>query len=132
MTFDPFAATGEQKLDTALANIAFQTKGLGRQFGEQNIGIQRQFKRQKPRLESGFARRGLVDSGIRQRGVADLFAARETQQQQAREALDEALFGLTLEQLQAAGQYTGGRFQQVLDAATQRALTASQIREALG
>lgn len=129
---DPYGTTSDQALNTALANIAYQSKSFGRQWGEQDVGIRKAYKREKPRSEERFARRGLVDSGIRQRGVADLFAARETQHQKARQTLDDALYGMTLEQMGAYGTYSGERFQQMLDAATQRALTASQIREVLG
>ena len=81
-----------------------------------------------PKVEAGYAQRGLTDSGIRQQGVADVFTSRAGERAGAQAGLDEELFDLVTSNLSSYGVYTGERFDRALSDAVRRANAAAAIR----
>jgi len=128
---DPYGTSPGQRLSRALAGTSFQRRNVRSGASADRLGLRRQEKAAFPQVEAQFARRGLIDSGLRNRAQADLAAqfARQRAQQQA--GVQQSLLGLALQDLVAQGQFAGERFGRAFDAAAGRAEMAARIREAL-
>ena len=129
---NPYSMTSAQRLQLALASNKYGATQQGTAYGKKRVGIDKAFRKALPRAESGYAQRGVIDSGIRDVGVADMFVGRTAQRGEAREAMDSALYDMILNNMQSYGVYEGERFNTALAQAKKRADTAAQIREALG
>lgn len=127
-TSDPYGATSADRLKTALAQTTFGSQKAGTRFGGKRYGIDKRYKRMFPKVEAGYAQRGLTDSGIRQQGVADVFTSRAGERAGAQAGLDEELFDLVTSNLSSYGVYTGERFDRALSDAVRRANAAAAIR----
>lgn len=128
---DPFGTSPSQRLSRALAGTSFQRRGVRTAGSAGRLGLARQERAAFPQVEAGFARRGLIDSGLRDRAQADLAAqfARARAEQEA--SLQGSLLDLALRDLAAQGQFAGERFGRAFDASAGRAELAARIREAL-
>jgi hypothetical protein len=127
-TSDPYGATSADRLKAALAKTTFGSQQAGTRYGARKRGIDKRYRRMFPKVEAGYAQRGLADSGIRQRGVADVFTSRAGERAAAQAGLDEELFDLVTSNLSSYGVYTGERFDSALSDAIRRANTAAAIR----
>tara|TARA_R100000664_G_C2717989_1_gene112396 strand:+ start:87 stop:512 length:426 start_codon:yes stop_codon:yes gene_type:complete len=129
---DPYGTSPSQRLSQALANTSFQRRGARTADRQQRLDLQRSERDAFPKVETQFARRGLIDSGLRNRAHADLAAqfARARAQQQA--SMNQQLLQLALQDLAAQGQFAGTRFGRAQDATTSQAEMAAKIREAMG
>ena len=121
MVYDP-----NQALADALANIAYQSGNIRNRYTEGIDKWNMQRQALVPKMQSGFARRGVVNSGIKQKGFGDFARDTEAGQAQMRRNLDDALFNLVGQQLSAYNVYGQTQF----DDALRRAQTAAGIREA--
>jgi len=128
---DPYGTSPSQRLATALANTTYQTQGVNRNLNTNLFDMSKAYGKQTPQIETGMARRGLQDSGLRNKALAEAAAMYERQRTQQRQATQDALMQLALQNMSAYGTYAGERFVPALGAAEQRAATAAQIREAL-
>ena len=128
---DPYGTSPSQRLAKALAGSAMQGKGARRQYGGAKFDLAKSYKKQVPQIETGFARRGLQDSGLRNLGLAEAAAAYDRQRSEQRAALDQALFNIALQRMGDYGSYAGSRFEDVLGGTRSRAERAAEIREAL-
>ena len=121
MVYDP-----NQALADALANIAYQSGNIRNRYTEGLDSFNLQRQAMVPKLQSGFARRGVINSGIKQKGFGDFARDTEAGQAQLRRNLDDALFNLVGQQLGAYNAYGQSQF----DNALRRAQTAAGIKEA--
>ena len=128
---DPYGTSPSQRLSIALTGLSMQEKGVRRQDQRGRFDLAKAYKKQTPRIEANFARRGLQDSGLRNKALAEAAAMYERQRMQQRQATQDALMQLALQNMSAYGTYAGERFGSTLGATEQRAATAAQIREAL-
>ena len=129
---DPYGTSPSQRLATALSNTAYQRQGVNRNLNTSLFDMSKAYGKQTPQIETGMARRGLQDSGIRNKALAEAMAVYQRQQMQQRQATQDALMNLVLQEMGAYGTYAGQRFESSLGATQSRAETAAQIREALG
>ena len=128
---DPYGTSPSQRLSAALANTTYQTQGINRNLNTNLFDMSKAYGKQTPQIETGMARRGLQDSGLRNKALAEAAAMYERQRTQQRQATQDALMQLALQNMSAYGTYAGERFGATLGATEQRAATAAQIREAL-
>ncbi|MBT97039.1 MAG: hypothetical protein CL902_00215 [Dehalococcoidia bacterium] len=129
---DPYGTSPSQRLSMALSNTAYQRQGVNRDLNTNLFDMSKAYGKQTPQIEAGMARRGLQDSGIRNKALAEAMAVYERQRTQQRQATQDALMQLALQDLSAYGTYSGQRFQSTLGGAQSQAEMAAQIREALG
>jgi len=129
---DPYGTSPSQRLATALANTSYQRQGVNRNLNTNLFDMSKAYKKQTPQIETGMARRGLQDSGIRNRALAEAMSVYQRQEMQQRQATQDALMNLVLQELGAYGTYAGERFESTLGGTQSRAETAAKIREALG
>ena len=129
---DPYGTSPSQRLSMALSNTAYQRQGVNRDLNTNLFDMSKTYGKQTPQIEAGMAGRGLQDSGIRNKALAEAMAVYERQRTQQRQATQDALMQLALQDLSAYGTYAGQRFESTLGGAQSQAEMAAQIREALG
>ena len=128
---DPYGTSPSQRLSTALTGLSMQEKGVRRQDQRGRFDLAKAYKKQTPRIEANFARRGLQDSGMRNLALAEAGAGFERQRTEQQSQLEAALFNLAAERMGLYGGYAGSRFEDALGATSSRAETAARIREAM-
>ncbi len=128
---DPYGTSPGQRLASALAGTSFQRRGVESSAARSRLDLEKEYTTAVPRLEAGFARRGLITSGLRNRGRADLASRLARMRAEQRGGLSSELLGLALQDLAAQAQFSGGRFESALGGAGAQAELASKIREAL-
>ncbi len=128
---DPYGTSPSQRLSTALTGLSMQEKGVRRQDQRGRFDLAKAYKKQTPRIEANYARRGLQDSGMRNLALAEAGAGFERQRTEQQSQLEAALFNLAAERMGLYGGYAGSRFEDALGATSSRAETAARIREAM-
>ena len=127
---DPLGTSPATRLATALAGTTYQKKRAMGTADRQRYDINRGVPDTLHKLNTGYARRGLQDSGLRNRGLTNYFENLYTALGDTDMALQDALFNLTAENVGAYNEYFGSAYGRDFDAAADRAARASQIREA--
>ena len=127
---DPLGTSPATRLATALAGTSYQKKRATGAADRQRYDINRAIPDTLHKLNTGYARRGLQDSGLRNRGLTNYFENLYTALGDTDMALQDALFNLTAENVGAYNEYFGSAYGRDFDAAADRAARASQIREA--
>ena len=125
----PLATSPGQRLASVLAASAYKKRNAQRSATGQRFDINKNLRKSLPRLNEGYAKRGLQDSGLRQVGVSDYLTDVNRQQADVSSALDQALFGITAENIGAYDDYYGSRYGREFEAAMGRAEIAAAIRE---
>ena len=128
---DPYGTSPSSRLGAALAQSSKGQKAARTSYGRDVFDMSREWQKAVPRLETGMARRGLQDSGIRNLALAEAAADFARRRTERGSALEEALFNLAVQRLGDYGVYAGSRFENVLGASESRAARAAEIREAL-
>ncbi len=128
---DPYGTSPGQRLASALAGTSFQRRGVETAATRNRLDLEKEYTESVPRVDAGFARRGLITSGLRNRGRADLAARLARMRAEQGSGLSSELLGLALQDLAAQAQFSGGRFESALGGAASQAELASKIREAL-
>ena len=142
MAFNPYATdynvrstlgmSPGQRLAQTLAGTTLKERGARRTATGQRFDISRALPKGLHGLNTGFAKRGLETSGLRNVGISDYLADVYRQQAGVGTALDEALFDVTAANLAAYDEYFGSRYGREFESAFDRAETAAKIREATG
>ena len=127
---DPLGTSPATRLATALAGTTYQKKRAMGTADRQRYDINRGVPDTLHKLNTGYARRGLQDSGLRNRGLTNYFENLYTTLGDTDMALQDALFNLTAENVGAYNEYFGSAYGRDFDAAADRAARATQIREA--
>ena len=127
---DPLGTSPATRLATALAGTTYQKKRAMGTADRQKEDINRGVPDTLHKLNTGYARRGLQDSGLRNRGLTNYFENLYTTLGDTDMALQDALFNLTAENVGAYNEYFGSAYGRDFDAAADRAERATQIREA--
>ena len=127
---DPLGTSPATRLATALAGTTYQKKRARSGADRQRYDINRAIPDTLHKLNTGYARRGLQDSGLRNRGLINYFENLYTTLGDTDMALQDALFNLTAENVGAYNEYFGSAYGRDFDAAADRAERAAQIREA--
>jgi len=127
---DPLGTSPATRLATALAGTTYQKKRAMGTADRQRYDINRGVPDTLHKLNTGYARRGLQDSGLRNRGLTNYFENLYTALGDTDMALQDALFNLTAENVGAYNEYFGSAYGRDFDAAADRAERATQIREA--
>ena len=127
---DPLGTSPATRLATALAGTSYQKKRARSGADRQRYDINRAIPDTLHKLNTGYARRGLQDSGLRNRGLINYFENLYTTLGDTDMALQDALFNLTAENVGAYNEYFGSAYGRDFDAAADRAERAAQIREA--
>ena len=127
---DPLGTSPATRLATALAGTTYQKKRATGAADRQRYDINRGVPDALHKLNTGYARRGLQDSGLRNRGLTNYFENLYTTLGDTDMALQDALFNLTAENVGAYNEYFGSAYGRDFDAAADRAARATQIREA--
>ncbi len=127
---DPLGTSPATRLATALAGTTYQKKRAMGTADRQRYDINRGVPDALHKLNTGYARRGLQDSGLRNRGLTNYFENLYTTLGDTDMALQDALFNLTAENVGAYNEYFGSAYGRDFDAAADRAERATQIREA--
>ena len=126
----PLGTSPATRLATALAGTTYQKKRATGAADRQRYDINRGVPDALHKLNTGYARRGLQDSGLRNRGLTNYFENLYTTLGDTDMALQDALFNLTAENVGAYNEYFGSAYGRDFDAAADRAERATQIREA--
>ena len=129
---DPYGTSPGQRLASSLAGTSFQRRGVESSAARNRLDLDREYRESVPRVDAGFAKRGLITSGLRNRGRADLASRLARLRADQRGGLSSELLGLALQDLAAQAQFSGGRFESALGGASSQAELAAKIREALG
>ena len=127
---DPLGTSPATRLATALAGTTYQKKRAMGTADRQRYDINKAIPDTLHKLNTGYARRGLQDSGLRNRGLINYFENLYTTLGDTDMALQDALFNLTAENVGAYNEYFGSAYGRDFDAAADRAERAAQIREA--
>ena len=127
---DPLGTSPATRLATALAGTSYQKKRARSGADRQRYDINRAIPDTLHKLNTGYARRGLQDSGLRNRGLINYFENLYTTLGDTDMALQDTLFDLTAQNVGAYNEYFGSAYGRDFDAAADRAARASQIREA--
>jgi hypothetical protein len=127
---DPLGTSPATRLATALAGTTYQKKRATGTADRQRYDINKAIPDTLHKLNTGYARRGLQDSGLRNRGLANYFENLYTTLGDTDMALQDTLFDLTAQNVGAYNEYFGSAYGRDFDAAADRAARASQIREA--
>ena len=128
---DPYGISPSQRLARNLAGTSYKSKGLKRDYNVDKFDMGKAYKKQVPQLLSNYAQRGFETSGVKNLGMAEAAAAYNRQMAERGAMLDDALMNIAMERMGAYGDYFGSRYEDSLDANSQRAATAARIREAL-
>jgi hypothetical protein len=127
---DPLGTSPATRLATALAGTTYQKKRATGAADRQRYDINRAIPDTLHKLNTGYARRGLQDSGLRNRGLINYFENLYTTLGDTDMALQDTLFDLTAQNVGAYNEYFGSAYGRDFDAAADRAARAAQIREA--
>jgi hypothetical protein len=127
---DPLGTSPATRLATALAGTSYQKKRARSGADRQRYDINRAIPDTLHKLNTGYARRGLQDSGLRNRGLINYFENLYTTLGDTDMALQDTLFDLTAQNVGAYNEYFGSAYGRDFDAAADRAERAAQIREA--
>jgi hypothetical protein len=127
---DPLGTSPATRLATALAGTTYQKKRATGAADRQRYDINRAIPDTLHKLNTGYARRGLQDSGLRNRGLINYFENLYTTLGDTDMALQDTLFDLTAQNVGAYNEYFGSAYGRDFDAAADRAERAAQIREA--
>lgn len=127
---DPLGTSPATRLATALAGTTYQKKRARSGADRQRYDINRAIPDTLHKLNTGYARRGLQDSGLRNRGLINYFENLYTTLGDTDMALQDTLFDLTAQNVGAYNEYFGSAYGRDFDAAADRAARAAQIREA--
>ena len=127
---DPLGTSPATRLATALAGTSYQKKRATGTADRQRYDINRAIPDTLHKLNTGYARRGLQDSGLRNRGLINYFENLYTTLGDTDMALQDTLFDLTAQNVGAYNEYFGSAYGRDFDAAADRAERAAQIREA--
>ena len=128
---DPYGTSPSSRLAAALAKSSMGQKQARTSYSSDKFDMSQDWSKAIPRLETGMARRGLQDSGIRNLAFAEAAADYDRRRAERGGALEEAMFNLAGQRLGDYGVYQGARFEDVLGAAESRAARAAEIREAM-
>jgi hypothetical protein len=127
---DPLGTSPATRLATALAGTTLQERLARNKAARQEYDVTKGIPDTLHKLNTGYARRGLQDSGLRRRGLANYFENLDTYMGDTEMSLQDALFDLTAQNVDAYNQYFGSSYGRDFDAAADRAARATQIREA--
>ena len=127
---DPLGTSPATRLATALAGTSYQKKRAMGTADRQRYDINKAIPDTLHKLNTGYARRGLQDSGLRNRGLINYFENLYTTLGDTDMALQDTLFDLTAQNVGAYNEYFGSAYGRDFDAAADRAERAAQIREA--
>ena len=114
---DPLGTSPATRLATALAGTSYQKKRATGAADRQRYDINRGVPDALHKLNTGYARRGLQDSGLRNRGLINYFENLYTALGDTDMALQDALFNLTAENVGAYNEYFGSAYGRDFDAA---------------
>ena len=128
---DPYGTSPSQRLSMALANTSYQRQGVNRNLNTNLFDMSKAYKKQTPQIRTGMASRGLETSGIQNRALAEAMSLYQRQEMQQRQATQDALMNLVLQELGAYGTYAGQRFESTLGGTQSQAEMAAKIREAM-
>ena len=125
------ANTGGQtaQLVRDLAGIQYQRESTGQQYGWGDLVQERQVADQRRAIPGAFNRRGMLDSGLYQRGMRRSYEEELLQQAMMEQAMSAQLGSLGQQQIGVEGGYAYGVGQTAL-ADAQRRILANQIRDA--
>ena len=112
-----------------LAGIQYQRESTGQQYGWGDLTQQRQVADQRRAIPGSFNRRGMLDSGLYQRGMRRSYEEELLQQAMMEQAMSAQLGSLGQQQIGVEGGYAYGVGQTAL-ADAQRRILANQIRDA--
>ena len=127
---DPLGTSPATRLATALAGTTLQERLARNKAARQEYDVTKGIPDTLHKLNTGYARRGLQDSGLRRRGLANYFENLDTYMGDTEMGLQDALFNLTAENVGAYNEFFGSAYGRDFDAAADRAARATQIREA--
>jgi len=127
---DPLGTSPATRLATALAGTTYQKKRAMGTADRQRYDNNRAIPDTLHKLNTGYARRGLQDSGLRNRGLINYFENLYTTLGDTDMALQDTLFDLTAQNVGAYNEFFGSAYGRDFDAAADRAARAAQIREA--
>ena len=127
---DPLGTSPSQRLATALAGTTLQKQLARNRTARQKYDTTKGVSDALHKLNAGYARRGLQDSGLRKRGMGKYFTDLYTSLADTEMGLEEALFDLTAQNIGAYNEYFGTAYGREFDAMQDRAERAAQIREA--
>ncbi len=127
---DPLGTSPSQRLATALAGTTLQNRLARNRTARQKYDTTKGVSDALHKLNAGYARRGLQDSGLRKRGMGEYFTDLYASLADAEMGLEEALFDLTAQNIGAYNEYFGTAYGREFDAMQDRAERAAQIREA--
>ena len=128
---DPYGISPSQRLKTALNKTTMDRRNLGTGYNRQRYDIGQAQKEAVPQIGERFISRGIYDSGLRKKALAQQLAAFDRARSEAATAQNRAILDLALQDLAAQGQFTGERLQRATDASAVRAAKAAEIREAM-
>ena len=128
---DPYGISPSQRLKTALNKTTMDRRNLGTGYNRQRYDIGQAQKAAVPQVGEQFISRGIYDSGLRKKALAQQLAAFDRARAEAATAQNRAILDLALQDLAAQGQFTGERLQRATDANSVRAAKAAEIREAM-
>jgi len=112
-----------------LAGIQYERESTGQQYGWGDLTQQRQVAEQRRSIPGSFNRRGMLDSGLYQRGMGRSYEEELLQQAMMEQAMSAQLGSLGQQQIGVEGGYAYGVGQTAL-ADAQRRILANQIRDA--
>jgi hypothetical protein len=112
-----------------LAGIQYQRESTGQQYGWGDLVQGRQVAEQRRAVPGAFNRRGMLDSGLYQRGMRRSYEEELLQQAMMEQAMSAQLGSLGQQQIGVEGGYAYGVGQTAL-ADAQRRILANQIRDA--
>lgn len=112
-----------------LAGIQYQRESTGQQYGWGDLVRQRNVADQRRAIPGAFNRRGMLDSGLYQRGMRRSYEAELMEQAMMEQAMSAQLGALGQQQIGVEGGYAYGAGQAAL-ADAQRRILANQIRDA--
>ena len=104
---DPLGTSPATRLATALAGTSYQKKRARSGADRQRYDINRAIPDTLHKLNTGYARRGLQDSGLRKRGLINYFENLFTTLGDTDMALQDTLFDLTAQNVGAYNEYFG-------------------------
>ena len=107
---DPLGTSPATRLATALAGTTLQERLARNKAARQEYDVTKGIPDTLHKLNTGYARRGLQDSGLRRRGLANYFENLDTYMGDTEMSLQDALFDLTAQNVDAYNQYFGSSY----------------------
>ena len=131
-----YGLTAEQRLAQALAEITRRAQYMNMDAQETMKAIGDAYATAQPKMRSMYAARGLQDSGLRNKGLADLgaeYGGGGTLETKVGTSLNRALGDLAYETMGGYGDYFGGQATGALQAGSDaaRAAIAPELRKLL-